>query len=74
MTKYKASVIPYSFWHEEQQMNKEEIELVVKMLNEEESNQLLKAGFDPQTGDLIIFDSEFGEEFNDAPLVNWKFT
>ena len=72
MNKYKVRVIPYSFWNEEQQMSKEELELVVKMLNEEEPNKLWKAGFDPKTGDFIIFDTECSEEFNDAPLVNWK--
>ena len=73
MTKgYKVRVIPYSFWHEEHQMNKAELELIVKMLNEQEPNQLWKAGFDTETGDFKIFDTEFSEESKDLPLVNWK--
>tara|TARA_E500000331_G_C17027753_1_gene613779 strand:- start:144 stop:587 length:444 start_codon:yes stop_codon:yes gene_type:complete len=64
--------LPYSFWHEEYQLNQSEIEYTLKLLNADSSlDGIWKATFDAYTGDMIVF-LHTPDDDDDYPFVNWE--
>ena len=72
--KVKTMRIPYSFWNEENKLNRTEILLVAEELRKSmSSNEEIRFFFDTHNGDMIItfFDND-DSNLDNYPLINWE--